>query len=143
MSGDERPALSDVERLIKVAKLLGNMQLAWTVRRFGEYRDGLMSHSPLQPGDRVVLAIPPRITPQKSWGWMGHKHYLIEGAIGTVREIDWSGGTDGHFRCAVEFDGESWIDRDGQPQPIPSENRSRFWMEARRFEKALVLEAQP
>jgi hypothetical protein len=138
---EKLPALTDLERLVEATKLLGSMQLAWTVKRFGEYRDGLMTHSPFQPGDRVRLTIPPQITHQQSWGWMAHKHYLIKGAIGTVREIDWSGGSDGHFRCAVEFDDESWLNK-GLPQPIAPENRGRFWMEARRFEKARVLETQ-
>lgn len=133
----EIASMTEMERLVEVARLLGSLStLAWTVQRFGEYRDGLMAHSPFQPGDRVILAAPPRITERDSWGWMAHRHYLVKGAVGTVREIDWSGGADGHFRCAVEFDGESWIDPKGEERAVSPERRGWFWMEARRFDPA-------
>jgi hypothetical protein len=122
--------LAGLETISKVG------QVDWWIKRLREYRAGLMGMCPYQPGDRVILARPPKITPEESWGWMSSKHFLVKGAVGTVKEIDWSGGKNGHYSCAVDFDDESWIDRKGVAQPIPPERHHVFWMAANRLDGA-------
>lgn len=75
-------------------------------KMLGCYELLLDRFSPFKVGDRVILAKTPNITPEKSWGWMGSKHFLIKGAAGTVRSV--SVDRDG-FSFQVEFDDESFI----------------------------------
>ncbi len=63
--------------------------------------------SPFKPGDRVALTKTPEITGEKSWGWLGSKHFLVEGAVGVVVSID---ADERGFSAMVQFDDESYID---------------------------------
>jgi hypothetical protein len=66
--------------------------------------------------DRVELATTPDINEKESWGWMGYKHFLIEGAKATVRTVEFQSG---HFQYALRFDDDSWIDHEGVRHPAP------------------------
>jgi hypothetical protein len=126
-----------LDRLLAGLEEIGKVgQVDWWIKRLREYREGLMGMCPHQPGDRVVLAQPPKITLEESWGWWPSRHFLIEGAAGTVKEIDWSGGRAGHYSCAIDFDDESWIDCKGVAQPVSPERHHVFWMAASRLERA-------
>ena len=76
-------------------------------------------------GDRVELAYTPVITETESWGWLGSKHFLIEGAKATVNDVDYRGG----FGYSVQFDGESWMDRDGVVHPITDRVHTYYFSE--------------
>ncbi len=68
---------------------------------------------PFEVGDRVQLK--ENIDPPEDSGWYGSRHFLIKGAIATVRD---RGYQDGSFCFGVEFDNETWIDQDGEINPV-------------------------
>lgn len=74
-----------------------------------EMVDGLIERSPFHEGDRVSLKRTPEIGPDS--GWRGCKHFLVQGAVGTVRTVEFYGG---NFTFLVTFDDESWIDAEGK-----------------------------
>jgi len=65
---------------------------------------------PIKKGDRVVLVKAPKC--EGNWGQS--KHFLIEGALGTVKMVD----VDylmRHWTVYVSFDDESWVPTFDQP----------------------------
>lgn len=76
----------------------------------------LTRYAPFKVGDRVALAVTPVIDEKTAWGWMSSKHFLIEGALGVVRASDVR--SDGQLFFDVEFDDETWIDREGVRRPV-------------------------
>lgn len=71
--------------------------------------DGLIERAPFHEGDRVSLKRAPEIGPES--GWLGCKHFLVQGAVGTVRTVEFY---DSRFTFMVTFDDESWIDAEGK-----------------------------
>jgi hypothetical protein len=83
---------------------------------------------PIKKGDRVVLVKAPKC----EGNWSHSKHFLVEGALGTVKMVDvdylmrdWS--------VYVSFDDESWIPSSdlppllkGVPVPTPEDQRHVF-----------------
>lgn len=63
-------------------------------------------YAPFKVGDRVELARTPVITEKVAFGWIGSKHFLVEGAVGVVRSLEVF--SDGRLRVNVAFDNESW-----------------------------------
>lgn len=89
----------------------------------------LTKYAPFKAGDRVELAVTPEITKHKSYGWIGSKHFLVEGAKATVLTVD----IDRHdLTFGVEFDEETWIDRDGVKRPVSRKHSYGFRAEALR-----------
>ena len=75
-------------------------------------------------GDRVKLTVTPEINDKTRWGWMGHKHYLVEGAIATVKEREFYNG---QFTYSVTFDDESYLHyRTKEKIMTPPEERGIF-----------------
>ena len=64
-------------------------------------------YAPFRVGDRVMLTETPEITAEKSWGWLGAKHFLVRGALGTVVSVDYS---DNQFIAGTNWDDDSWVD---------------------------------
>lgn len=85
------------------------------------YHEIFSRFCPYKIGDRVQLIKPPiiEIVP----GWRGSRHFLVEGAIATVRGCDWRKG---QFVFDLEFDDESWIDREGKVHLIAPRQRHLF-----------------
>lgn len=76
---------------------------------------------PFKAGDRVRLTKTPVI--EEGSGWHGSRHFLVEGAIATVRQCDWRKG---RFVFDLEFDDESWLDEKGEIYRVPSDRRRSF-----------------
>lgn len=105
--------------ILEVAKLYSS---------FAGCMELLAKTMPYSTGDRVRLVRAPRCES----GWSHCKHFLVAGAVGTVKSVeldylmrDWS--------LYVEFDDESWIpsfDYDGHkkgvPVPTPPDRRHVF-----------------
>jgi hypothetical protein len=81
---------------------------------------------PIKRSDRVVLLKAPKC----DGNWAASKHFLIEGALGTVKMVD----VDylmRHWTVYVVFDNESWIPahdlppahKKGDVVPVPEERR--------------------
>jgi len=62
---------------------------------------------PFKVGARVRLRETPVISVEKCHGWLGAKHFLVAGALGTVHEVKFY---DGLFVIGVVFDDETWMD---------------------------------
>lgn len=84
-------------------------------------REALLTrYAPFTVGDRVELAVTPKIDAETAFGWLHSKHFLIKGAVGVVRSSDVR--DDGSLAFHVEFDDESWIDRDGNQRPVATKH---------------------
>lgn len=105
----------------KAEDILSGGPSSYYFQRIEEYVEGLFSFCPFRIGDKVVLVKKPQID-EKS-GWWGCRHFLVEGAIGTVREVDYYPW---HFTACVEFDNESWIDSWNKKEIHPVENKHVF-----------------
>ena len=99
----------------------------------------LAEQLPFKDGDRVRLVVAPECT----GGWAPSKHFLVVGAVGTIKSVsidylmrDWS--------VNVEFDDESWIPssdyvtsghKKGVAVPVAPENRHVYGFSPRYVEK--------
>lgn len=79
---------------------------------------------PFKVGDRVQLKTTPEISKDVAWGWLGAKHFLVEGAIATVVTADYR---DDSFEFGLQFDDDSWVDRSGNLRLVEIERRGIFW----------------
>lgn len=73
------------------------------------YYKGCMAASKFKVGDRIQLSKTPVINEKEAWGWMRSKHFLIMGAIGTVKEVDYSENVKGEgvYIYSISFDDET------------------------------------
>ena len=97
-----------------------------------EMVDGFIERAPFQVGQRVALARTPEITKEKAWGWLHCKHFLVRGAAGTVRCVEFGLG---HFSFAVTFDDESWIDSEGTLHPADPARPGHFYFDERDLQR--------
>lgn len=119
----------DLERILKAAAmmreatdLLSKGPLSYYLEELAASHELLMTRfAPIKVGDRVRLTRVPNF--ESAPGSVPSKHFLVVGALGTVRES--SCGRRG-FRFSVEFDDESWIDRAGSVIPIEPKDRHTF-----------------
>ena len=88
-----------------------------------ENANSIWLKSPFNIGDRVRLIKTPEITEKKSWGWLGGKHYLIEGALAVVVDRQFYDGT---FLFGLFFDDESWKDHEGKLHPTSEKGMYMF-----------------
>jgi hypothetical protein len=84
--------------------------------------DTALAQLPFREGDRVALVRDLQIP--RNDGWYHCRHFLVQGAVGTVREVVHSGGD--HFTFYVRFDDESWVDDRGEVHATAEENRHVF-----------------
>ena len=125
MSLDTEAIRAAHKQLESAVRTLNGCSLEWHLNRLLECKELLLTkYAPFKVGDRVMLTATPDINQKDSWGWMGAKHFLIRGAVGTVREVDVCAAG---FRANVEFDDESWLPdfdspsqgiKKGVPQPV-------------------------
>lgn len=78
--------------------------------RIIDYYKGCMKAAKFKVGDRVELK---EDYTGDAPGWAHCKHFLIKGAIATVKHADYYKG---HYRYEIEFDNETWIDSKGVKQ---------------------------
>lgn len=124
--------MMDVERFSKGMALmqeaisaLSGGPVDYTLKCLLAAREALLTkYAPFKVGDRVVLAVTPKIDEKTAYGWLSSKHFLVKGSAGTVRSSDVR--QDGRLMFEVEFDDESWIDRDGVRRPIDTKHTYGF-----------------
>lgn len=104
-----------LEGIKSLEKLSGGNMHQW--RYTLENANSIWKRCPFQVGDLVRLTKTPEITKEKSWGWLGAKHFLIEGAIGRIAHREFH---DGLFFFYVQFAHETWIDYQGVEKPVDS-----------------------
>src|ERR1035437_6588033 len=74
-------------------------------------------------GDRVEIAHTPVIDKETAWGWLSGKHFLVEGAKGTIILIDYYNDS---FGYSVIFNDESWKDSNGVIHPVSQKSYYHF-----------------
>lgn len=79
-------------------------QIKQALRKFKKF---IETKSQFKMNERVELAETPFIDEHHSWGWIGSKHFLVEGAKATVEEVSYYNG---HFGYDIVVDTESWKD---------------------------------
>jgi len=72
---------------------------------------------PYQVGDRIKLKSDLNISDNS--GWQSSKHFLIKGAIATVKDCGYRNDL---FFFGLEFDDESYIDRLGKISPVTAKH---------------------
>ncbi|RUR74888.1 hypothetical protein PCC6912_50660 [Chlorogloeopsis fritschii PCC 6912] len=87
----------------------------------GSYENLFNRFCPFKVGERVVLTKTPEI--DKESGWYRGKHFLVEGAIATIKNRDYY---QNKFVFYLEFENESWIDSNGEIHLYDPERRHHF-----------------
>lgn len=122
-----------LDLLIELAKRLdARSDFGWHFSRYRAYAKALFDRSPIKKGARVRLTKTPKISKTESWGWVGSEHFLVEGAMATVAEVDFA---DGLFSAGLIFDEESWIptlEPSRGPQPV--DRKAQYWFTENWFE---------
>lgn len=97
----------------------------WYVKRLASCYEMLINrYAPHKVGDRVILTKTPQIDDINSPGWLGCRHFLVKGAVGTVREVSCDGD---HFSFGVMFDVETYIDTySGEAKPVDQKHTFFF-----------------
>lgn len=123
---DLKPYREGLDLIQQGMRKLNGGPMDWYLRKLGECHDLLLSkYAPFHVGGRVFLTETPRI--EADSGWARSAHFLVRGAVGTIREVDVDGRG---FSAAVEFDDESWVcdfgaDK-GKVMPIEPECRHTY-----------------
>ena len=92
---------------------------------------------PFKVGDRVELSHDPKISKDNAPGWMPCRHFLIKGAKGIIRGRSYYKE---NFVFEVEFDDESWIDRDGNVRLASERGKHVFSFSEKMLVKSEFLE---
>ena len=101
-----------VEKLREAEKALQQGPASYCLKQLAEYADLLFSRfAPFKPGDRVEIVNAPKLNDKDAPGWMGSKHILNRGAVGTVHEVD---VRHGKFCASVAFDRNTYINMKGE-----------------------------
>lgn len=98
-------AIETIEKVRKAGSLYEEALKSMTkydLERLVGYAEALFRNAPLKIGDRVKLLVTPEISEKEGWGWIGYKHVLVAGHVGTVCEVDCY---DDRLVAMVEFDG--------------------------------------
>lgn len=111
--------------IVQAGKLLTDGGGDYNLEKLGEYARALFDRfAPFKVGDRVLLTSTPRITIEKNRGWMGAKHWLVAGIVGTVTDVDYRNGA---FYALVLWDDQTWKNSDtGEVHPLTREDWANF-----------------
>ena len=96
--------------------VLSSGPASYYFERIIEYYKGCMAASKFKVGERVRLK-------EDIKDWDHCTHFLIEGAIGTVEEVDYYKGV---YYYDIMFDNETWIDSKGIKQVPKTKHTFRF-----------------
>ena len=112
-------------KINELDKLLNGGELGFKLNEILESYASLFNRfCPYKVGDRVQLTEDLDI-PQDS-GWYGSRHFLIKGAIATVKEV---GYRDNLFSFGLVFDDESWVHyRTGEVIPTEENQKHLFYL---------------
>jgi hypothetical protein len=122
---------TDLQKLLggleKIEKVFSCSLVEW--RHIIQDAATLWKTCPYQVGQMVQLNKTPEVTEEKSWGWLGAKHFLIKGAAARVATREFY---DGRFVFGLHFQDESWMDYQGHKQPVSKAGLycfSESWLE--------------
>lgn len=115
-------------------RLLNGGELGFKLNEILESYASLFNRfCPYKVGDRVQLTEDLDI-PEDS-GWYSSKHFLIKGAIATVKAV---GYRDDLFSFGLVFDDESWVHyRTGEIIPTEEDQKHLFYLSENSIEKVV------
>ncbi len=118
---NKEKAIHVVEQFEKICSVLGvtYSDLQYSIKQLPE----IFKLCKYSKGDRVILTKTPDINAKESWGWLGAKHFLIEGAKATIKEIEFYNG---RFILGLIFDDESWIDYKKQIHAVDQKDKGMY-----------------
>jgi len=120
--------LSDIKNKVSELDSLLDNEFGYRLNQVLESYASLFDRfCPYKVGDRVQLKETPDIP--KGSGWYGSRHFLIKGAIATVKALEYR---DDLFCFGLEFDDETWIDMHGEVKPVSAKHLfylSENWIE--------------
>jgi hypothetical protein len=123
---DIKEALAKLETLRKASYDMFSVNTSgeYKVRTIVEQSLYIFDRALFKNNDKVKLKRAPIIDQYNNWGWLGQKHFLVEGATAIVKERSFYGGK---FRYLLEFDNESYVDVVTKLiQPVDSEKRGQY-----------------
>lgn len=94
--------ISTIKNLIN---LLAKQELEYISIQNAEFEALFERFCPFKINDRVELIETPEINPKKNWGLIGSKHFLVKGAVATVKKRT---SREGQFVFLLEFDDDSY-----------------------------------
>ena len=123
---DIKEALAQLETLRKASYDMFSVNTSgeYKVRTIVEQSLYIFDRALFKNNDKVKLKRAPIIDQYNNWGWLGQKHFLVEGATATVKDRSFYSGK---FRYLLEFDNESYLDVVTKIiQPVDSEKRGQY-----------------
>lgn len=106
-------------------KAVNHHENEWHWGKLRMYAAALFDRAPFKVGSRVRMTKTPVINEKEAWGWLGAKHFLVAGAIGTVQAIDFD---DGHFCAWVTWDNETWHLGFDRKLHVPTPDERKWFM---------------
>jgi len=106
-----------------------NVSLQQHLIRLEEFRKGLLARSNFIILQTVRLRETPEINETVRYGWVRSKHFLVKGARGIVRELDF---WEGMFRYGIEFYDETRL-VDGREEHV--KEKHLHWFNEKELEK--------
>jgi hypothetical protein len=133
---------SDLKSMIEDIILLGKITNGNIYHWKSILKDAasIWKKAPFKVGQLVKLSRTPEITKDKSWGWLGSKHFLIKGAIARIEESSFYGG---QFVYGLHFMDESHLSFDGSVHQVDQRAVYSFgesWLESAEY-NSLTCEA--
>lgn len=105
----------------KATAVLSSGPASYYFERVEEYVDALFGkYAPFHEGDRVAITKAPETA---GTAWKGLEHILCIGALATVDNVDYYGGS---FVADIVLDKETWIGQEGVEHPIENKHTFRF-----------------
>lgn len=125
MNEDMTALEKELSELKRVIDILSNPNFIYRLRKHAvAYEAVLTRYATFKVNDRIQLSRTPVITEQTAPGWMSSKHFLVQGARGTVTGADMR-LDNGKMWYGIAFDDESWIDQEGNVRPV--RDRHQYW----------------
>lgn len=122
-----RYSIRNILQIIKegngLLSMLGDSDFEYTLERYEEYKEGLFRLSPFQIGSTVQLVNYPGVNKDKSPGWWPSRHFLVNGSVARVADMDYYKG---EFRYDLVFNSETWIDDDNKVHQKDRKSRYNF-----------------
>ena len=124
-TNDDDETIKAFQNFNNALDVLNRGPLEYTVKCLvAAHKTLLTRYAPFKVGDRIALAVTPVINKTTAYGWLGSKHFLKVGAVGVVKSSEVR--SNGELAFYIEFDDETWIDRDGVARPMDEKSTYCF-----------------
>lgn len=116
--------LDNINKIQVCITHLGSGPLSYRLKQlYTAYILLITQYAPFKVGDTVLLSKTPYIDPDS--GWYHCRHFLVSGSKATIKKIEVN-VLKNDLSYDLEFENESFIDRNGDIIPIDLERRHTF-----------------